>query len=220
VKDVAKRLFTNRTFYKNIKIMKYESDAKAWLNTPKQNLWIFDKLLLSKHLGYTCGPAGVDVPSPGKYIVRPCINLLGMGIGAKFIDLIDSTDHLSAGHFWCEVFNGRHISVDYYKTKQILAVEGTHNSGDPLWKFERWVRLDTEEIKFPDEFIDLFKISDYINIEYIDDRLIEIHFRTNPDFEYGNSVAIPVWKNEEVNTPDGYTYVFNPDYKRKGFYIK
>ena len=199
--------------------MKYDSDSEAWLNSPSDKLWIFDKLLLSKQLGYTCGPVGVDVPISGTYIVRPCMNLLGMGIGASFVDLVDSTDHLPAGYFWCEIFTGRHISIDYYKTKQILAVEGIHNFNSPLWKFEKWVKLDTE-IKFPGAFIDLFDTYDHINAEYIDGKLIELHFRTNPDFEYGNSIAIPVWNNEELNVPDGYTYVYKPDYKRKGFYIK
>ncbi len=199
--------------------MKYDSDSDAWLNSPNDKLWVFDKLLLSKHLGYTCGPVGVDVPTPGTYIVRPCMNLLGMGIGASFVDLVDSTDHLPVGYFWCEIFTGRHISVDYYKTKQILAVEGSRNSDSPLWKFDKWIKLD-DEIKFPDSFIDLFDVYDYINVEYIDGKLIELHFRTNPDFEYGNSIAIPVWNHEELNVPDGYTYVYKPDYKRKGFYIK
>ena len=199
--------------------MKYDSDSDAWLNSPNDKLWIFDKLLLSKHLGYTCGPVGVDVPTPGTYIVRPCMNLLGMGIGASFVDLVGSTDHLPVGYFWCEIFTGRHISVDYYKTKQILAVEGSRNSDSPLWKFDKWIKLDVE-IKFPDSFIDLFDTYDYINVEYIDGKLIELHFRTNPDFEYGNSIAIPVWNHEELNVPDGYTYVYKPDYKRKGFYIK
>jgi hypothetical protein len=199
--------------------MKYDSDSEAWLNSPNDKLWIFDKLLLSKHLGYTCGPVGVDVPTPGTYIVRPCTNLLGMGIGASFVDLVDSTDHLPIGYFWCEIFTGQHISVDYYKTKQILAVEGSRNSDSPLWKFDKWIKLD-DEIKFPDSFIDLFDTYDYINVEYIDGKLIELHFRTNPDFEYGNSIAIPVWNHEELNVPDGYTYVYKPDYKRKGFYIK
>jgi hypothetical protein len=199
--------------------MKYDSDSDAWLNSPNDKLWIFDKLLLSKHLGYTCGPVGVDIPTPGTYIVRPCMNLLGMGIGASFVDLVDSTDHLPVGYFWCEIFTGRHISVDYYKAKQILAVEGSRNSDSPLWKFDKWIKLD-DEIKFPDSFIDLFDVYDYINVEYIDGKLIELHFRTNPDFEYGNSIAIPVWNHEELNVPDGYTYVYKPDYKRKGFYIK
>jgi hypothetical protein len=199
--------------------MKYATDSEAWLNTPNEKLWVFDKLLLSKYLGYVCGPVGVNVPTSGTYIVRPCVNLLGMGIGASFVNLIDSTDHLPSGYFWCEVFTGRHISVDYYKTNQILAVEGIRFSDSPLWKFEKWIKLNIK-INFPNSLIDLFDMHDYINVEYIDGKLIELHFRTNPDFQYGNSIAIPVWNNEELNIPNGYTYVHKPDYKRKGFYIK
>ena len=196
------------------------SDSEAWLHCDNKNLWIFDKLLLSKHLGYVCGPSGVDVPSPGTYIIRPCMNLLGMGIGAKFVDLVDSTDHLPPGHFWCEVFSGQHVSVDYYRGNQILAVEATRDSGSPLWKFSKWTRLDNVQFQFPEILFYLFQDFDYINAEYISGNLIELHFRTNPDFEYKNSEAIPVWDEEDINIPEGYRYVSNPDYKRKGFYIK
>lgn len=200
--------------------MKYDSDSEAWLNINDADLWVFDKLLLSKRLGYTCGPTGVNVPAPSTYIVRPCINLLGMGIGARFVYLVDCTDHLPPGYFWCEVFTGPHISVDYYKGEQILAVEGKRNLDSPLWKFLQWSRLDKVEVKFPDTLSSLLKNYDYINAEYIGGNLIELHFRTNPDFKYKNTVAIPVWEDEAIDIPDGYTYVFDPDYKRKGFYIK
>jgi len=200
--------------------MKYDSDSEAWLNTQVVDLWVFDKLLLSKRLGYICGPTGVDVPMAGKYIVRPCMNLLGMGIGAEFMNLVDSTDHLPVGYFWCEVFTGPHLSVDYYKGKQILLVEGKRDLHSPLWKFSEWVRHDNIEIKFPNALSFLFEKHDYINAEYIGGKLIELHFRTNLDFEYDNNIAIPVWEDEDISVPDGYTFVFKPDYKRKGFYIK
>jgi hypothetical protein len=200
--------------------MKYDSDSEAWLNTQVVDLWIFDKLLLSKRLGHICGPTGVDVPKPGTYIVRPCINLLGMGIGAEFVNLVDSTDHLPAGYFWCEIFTGQHLSVDYYQGNQILVVEGTRDLDSPLWKFSKWVRHDNIEVKFPEALSFLLEKHDYINAEYIGERLIELHFRTNLDFEYDNDIAIPVWEDEEISIPDGYRYVFKPDYRRKGFYIK
>ena len=200
--------------------MKYDSDSEAWLNTQVVDLWIFDKLLLSKRLGHICGPTGVDVPKPGTYIVRPCMNLLGMGIGAEFVNLVDSTDHLPAGYFWCEIFTGQHLSVDYYQGNQILVVEGKRDLDSPLWKFSKWVRHDNIEVKFPEALSFLLEKHDYINAEYIGERLIELHFRTNLDFEYDNDIAIPVWEDEEISIPDGYRYVFKPDYRRKGFYIK
>ena len=57
-------------------------DDQAWLSCDVADLWIFDKLILSRKLDYICGPVDVDVPSPGNYIVRPCVNLAGMSRGA------------------------------------------------------------------------------------------------------------------------------------------
>ena len=53
-------------------------DDDAWISCHKDDLWIFDKCILSTKLGYNCGPADMDVPEPGIYIVRPCVNLAGM----------------------------------------------------------------------------------------------------------------------------------------------
>ena len=39
---------------------------------------------------------------------------------------------------------------------------------------------------------------DWINCEFIGENLIEVHFRRNPDFRYGNSIAIPVWEDEKI----------------------
>ena len=33
----------------------------VWKNTPVDKLWVLDKLLLSKALGYKCGPTGIDI---------------------------------------------------------------------------------------------------------------------------------------------------------------
>ena len=41
-------------------------DKHAWLIYPDHRN-LFNKLELSLRLGYTCGPAGVDVPKSGMY---------------------------------------------------------------------------------------------------------------------------------------------------------
>ena len=88
------------------------TDEQAWLNCHEDDLWIFDKLILSRKLGYICGPKGLEVPEPGRYIVRPAVNTSGMGEGARIQFLAKSTNHLPPGSFWCEVFTGRHLSID------------------------------------------------------------------------------------------------------------
>ena len=62
---------------------------------------------------------------------------------------------------------------------------------------------------------------EYVNIEYIGKRVIEVHLRGNPDFAHGNTVAIPVWNDDDVDQPvaDELRYIDAPDYMRKGFLI-
>ena len=45
-----------------------------WQNAEPDERWLYDKLILSRKIGYTCGPSGIDVPKPNFYIVKPCVN--------------------------------------------------------------------------------------------------------------------------------------------------
>jgi len=192
-------------------------EATSWKNASIDDLWVFDKLIVSRKLGYSCGPVGVDVPVPGNYIVRPCVNIPGMGRGAEITFIEKDTLHLPPGHFWCEVFDGRHISVDYENGIQVLAVEGFKGSRE-LWRFNLWKKVD-DFIPMPSTFISLIKKYKYINIEYIDGHPIEVHFRHNPDFVHGNSIAVPVWSDMPEYHFDGLKYIEDPCYHRKGFWI-
>ena len=52
---------------------------------------------------------------------------------------------------------------------------------------------------------------EWLNIEAIGDKIIEVHFRYNDDFANHNSdVIIPIWKENFYNSPCG---------DRIGFYI-
>lgn len=198
--------------------MEEQIDAIAWKNADLEDLWIFDKLIVSRKLGYVCGPVGSIVPKPDEYIVRPCVNILGMGLGAQFIFIKDDTEHLPYGHFWCEVFKGRHLSIDYKDGKQILAVEGFKDNVYNITRFSKWKKVD-DIIPIPSIFYYLTKKYEYINIEFLDGNPIEIHLRHNPDFRHGNLVAIPVWNDQEINPPENFKFIEDKDYKRKGFYI-
>jgi len=61
---------------------------------------------------------------------------------------------------------------------------------------------------------------EWINCEFIGSRLIEVHFRQNPDFRYGNSVAIPVWNDSHPMDSEDYQFIDDQDYFRRGFWIK
>ena len=69
-------------------------EDKVWKTIDPEHIWVMDKLILSKKLGYNCGPVGIDVPTPGYYIVRPCVNALGLGLGAQKVWLEKETMHL------------------------------------------------------------------------------------------------------------------------------
>ena len=100
-----------------------DPEEQYWQNPNPDTMWVTDKLILSSKMGYKCGPAGIDVPESGDYIVRPVVNAYGLGIGAEKMFIEQTTTHIPPGFFWCEWFEGRHLSVDYQQGKQILCVE-------------------------------------------------------------------------------------------------
>jgi len=190
-----------------------------WNAIHHNDLWIYNKLQLSRVLGYTCGPVGTTVPKPDFYIVRPSINFLGMGRFAEILWIENSTDHLYPSNFWCEVFKGEHLSVDFYHQEAKLVVRGIKNEDDPLYKWQKWEKID-RKIGFPPILSHLTGNYDWINCEFIDGNLIEVHIRQNPDFRYGNDVAIPIWDDNDQEKHRNLRYIKDSDYKRKGFYIK
>lgn len=193
----------------------------AWLKTDPQDLWIFDKLILSRRLGYVCGPAGVDVPHDGFYIVRPAVNCVGLGLGAyeQWLTVDGWTDHLQPGTFWCEMFEGDHISVDYEWGQQILAVQG-FKPGNTFTRWDRWVKIK-QRMPIPKLLQPLTRKYRWMNCEYIGGKLIEVHLRRNPDFDYDNEEFLPVWQGQDTTPPDGYRYVECPEqHKRIGAWVK
>lgn len=191
----------------------------VWKTIDPDDIWALDKLILSRKLRYSCGPVGLDVPIPGWYIVRPCVNMIGLGLGSQKVWLEKETTHLPVGHFWCEWFEGRHLSIDYHWGKQVLAVEG-HKPSNTFTKWDHWIKV-SDRIKVPEVISSLSKKHKWINCEFIGKKLIEVHFRHNEDFE-GNIIHfVPVWKGESTTPPEGYTYREYPDvHDRIGAFIK
>ena len=196
--------------------MYYLETDEEWNNIHPSDLWVYNKLLISRVLGYNCGPIGTTVPKPDFYIVRPSINLLGMGRFARKEWIEKDTSSFHPAEFWCEIFTGEHLSVDFHQKSADLVVRGIKEDNDPLYKWQKWEKID-QKVDFPEILLELKGNYDWINCEFIDGNLIEVHFRRNPDFRYGNTVAIPVWDEEKV---EKMTFVEDEDYLRKGFYIK
>lgn len=204
-------------------------DSSAWDLYPQYRRW-FDKLYLSNYLGYRCGPSGYAPSQSSNYIVRPTYNLSGMSAGASILH-IDAGDLrvVPPGYFWCEIFTGEHISVEYKSdgSKQIPCRSwlGEKTDRDPL-RFTRWSISETD-IELPEPFLHMTDIP-HMNAEFIGGKLIEVHFRGTPDPKH--SEFIPVWEdNEDIMyryIQQGYTFIKSEDdangfipVKRKGFLV-
>ena len=175
-------------------------DRDVWPTLEWKYLWVYDKLILSKKLGYTCGPAGISVPESAEYVVRPITNLESMSVGAR-LQWLEPKDNIEPGYFWCEKFTGEHITVDYNYGEQSTTVKGYPREGR-LDRFDRWELID-RQIPFPKKLDDLHE-KEWVNIEMIGGNIIEVHFRYNDDFRNHNGKVIyPVWKDEELPQPEG-----------------
>ena len=169
------------------------NDVDVWEFIEPDDLWIYDKLILARKLGYHCGPAGTLPKSPGEYIVRPCVNFMMMGHGAKVEK--GSEFNVPLGYFWCERFYGRHLSYDFYKGEQVLAAEGFREDPNRLNRFSKWQKTE-DELTLPDFLVTITNKYEWLNVECIGDKIIEVHLRYNDDFEgHSARTIIPVWKD-------------------------
>ena len=209
---------------------KIKEDYQAWNKYPNLR-WTFNKLELSLRLGYDCGPSGTNVSNTGEYCVRPIYNLGGMGVGASFVFFNNNTDTIiPAGYFWCERFYGNHLSIDFIKKNKkwtpIFACQGFREDDDPLYQFNRWKKIQIPNIKLPD-FIEEID-SKELNIEFIGNKIIEIHLRHGSDFPENATEIIPVWENKKYHQSyKDWQYIENKDNSdnnlpntRLGFYYR
>ena len=211
-----------------------DDDYQAWEIYPKYR-WIFNKLELALTLGYQAGPACVPLPSlqnQFKAIIRPIYNLYGMGIGAKVYTFIPEIDNdfiihhgsIPPGYFWCEYFEGTHYSIDYKNTnapkgsafmwESFNTMIGEHSEQN-LTKFTKWTHVECPKIELPNFLYNLTDVN-FLNVEFIDNKIIEIHLRTGNDIFHNKilgTVAIPIWKNEVYKVhelrKDGYEFKTN-----------
>lgn len=189
------------------------TDEEAYIEYPSHRQW-FNKLWLSEQLDYLCGPAGTKIPKDGWYIVRPIMNLEGMSYGARKMMLKKgSYGNIKPGYFWCEWFEGTQYSVTYEYDEgwnPISCWKADRNEQD-LTKFREWKRDDYLP-SLPDLFDGLWDVG-RINVEFIDDRPIEVHLRESPDPSFDS--IIPIWENEHNDVYKfkeiGYNYITSYD---------
>ena len=181
-------------------------DDEAYLKYPQHRKW-FNKLYIAETFGYKCGPAGVDIPEDGTYVIRPIYNLSGMGVGATVKQLkAGDVNSTPPGYFWCEYFNGPHYTANYKWVYDRDMIDGKWknpwkastcwkgiNMPINLTKFVEWKRVEHLPV-VPDELNILRDVKE-INVEFIGDKVIEVHLRKSPDPDYDH--FIPVWRSDE-----------------------
>lgn len=189
-------------------------DSEVWNKVDVKDLWVYDKLILSKYLGYVCGPAGVNLPYPGTFMVKPITNILGMGLGTRRqLFKNTNTDSLNPGEFWMEIFIGDHLSVDVVNGKTDVVYQGISDGPN---RFSKWVKLD-KKIKHPKFIKKLSKKYGVVNYEAIGGYIIEVHLRANPDWQkYKAKELIPVWRGDMI--PEN--LIYDEDGDRIGFIVK
>jgi hypothetical protein len=202
-------------------------DTEAYLKYPKQRKWM-NKLWLAEKFGYVCGPAGVEIPETGTYVVRPIYNLAGMGACAS-VQKLAKGDHTSIapGYFWCEYFDGKHYSANYEwkmndhvggKWVGLSCWEGI-NMPINLSRFVEW-RRSNHIPTLPHSFKALGENVTHLNVEFINDKPIEVHLRLSPNPVY--DLLIPVWasdigKKKEHMELHGFEFI--EDYEDANGYI-
>lgn len=187
-------------------------DAEAYLAYPELR-YLFNKLSLSESLGHQCGPGGISPNVSDWFVVRPIINLRGMGLGAEkmWIDKGDLTK-VKPGYFWAEWFSGAHYSVSYQVVDghaiQTSCFRG-YNIESELSTFTRWERSNETDFVIPDFLLrDLIQVPTF-NVEFIGDKIIEVHLRDSPDPQ--RDWFVPMWEGQQQTIDKyvqmGYNYI-------------
>jgi hypothetical protein len=216
-----------------------KKDKDAWDSYPHLRAY-FNKLDLSLRLGYLAGPAGTSVPKSGTYVVRPIYNLAGLSVNTKFVELNEGDTILDASQFWCEEFNGDHLSIDFTTHKSEMYPQRCwqgHKSKKAV-HYDKWTRVEKnkipENLHIPDFLSkDLSQIFQF-NIEFIGSKIIEIHLHHNTWFPSEANEIIPIWDdgNKAMDqhiawNSAGYSWIESEydahgqtEAKRLGFYWK
>ncbi len=201
-----------------------DQDSWAWFPAHR---WIYDKMAVALSQGLLAAPHGVMPPSFPVFS-KPITNLRGMGTGSRVIVSAEEyAETLTAGHFWCTLLTGRHVSTDvalvngvphwWRHTTGVTAPGGTfdywHIHAEPDPAIEDWCGMWARK--------HLAGYTGMANFETIGGRIIEAHLRFAdqwPDLYGPGWVAAVIrlhvtgsWDYPDCDRTDGYSVVlFGP----------
>ena len=197
-------------------------DPDSWEWYPRHR-WIYDKLAVALSQGLDAAPHAV-MPKSFPVFSKPIMNLRGMGTGSRAIDSAkDYAEALTAGHFWCTLLTGRHVSSDvalvdgqprwWRHTTGVTAPGGTfdywHIHAEAMPEIEDWCGAWSRK--------HLTGYTGMVNFETIGGRIIEAHLRFAdqwPDLNGERWVEALIglyatgdWDYPDTNRQDGYSVV-------------
>src|SRR6185436_19086096 len=128
---------------------------------------------------------GTTPPAAGRYFVKPVVNLLGLGVGARCVDYSPGQPfEVPPGHFWSECFEGEHLSIDYrwatraQRWHAVSCVKGViHRLVPACWILQRARRRLPSLPPLFSRIADLCGAM-RLNVEFIGGRVIECHLRS------------------------------------------
>jgi hypothetical protein len=201
-------------------------DPDSWEWYPRHR-WIYDKLAVALSQGLEAAPHGV-MPRAFPVFSKPIMNLRGMGTGSQVIHSAEEyKTSLTAGHFWCTLLTGAHVSSD------AALVNGEprwwrHTSGAtaPGGTFDHWT-IHAEAMPSIEDWCGawarrhLAGYTGMVNFETIGGRIIEAHLRFAdqwPDLYGAGWVEAVIqlhvtgeWDYADTDRRDGYSVVlFGP----------
>jgi hypothetical protein len=145
--------------------------------------------------------------------------MMGRGTKKCWLELGDD-DSVPDGYFWSEILTGDHISVDYHWGRPVLSVQGFKDNPDRFDRFNRWIRVQATH-QLPTWLTNLGATQEWINVEYIAGKAIEVHLRYNDDFRnHDADEIIPVWIGQDTTPPPNWSWYASTAQDRLGFWIK
>lgn len=157
----------------------YLYDYQIYPLVDQADKWILNKLHLAEALGYSCGPIGVPPPD-GRYCLRPMNSVRGLGAGGFFDVTVDTARGMFMpilpGYFWSEWFDGEHRFTHFINDVAV------HSSANPVTNGTMRTRGNTKfgvldhAVTLPPFLVGK---SRYLLIESLDDKIIEVAFRSS-----------------------------------------
>tara|TARA_B100000524_G_scaffold345514_1_gene244246 strand:- start:2127 stop:3044 length:918 start_codon:yes stop_codon:yes gene_type:complete len=171
----------SKKYKKNLNLLIPKNDVESYLLYPKYN-FVYNKMFICKYQKIKHAPMPI-VPKKFPVIIKPIINLLGMGNNAIKIDNIkEFSKYYDNNHFWCEYLKGKHLSWDFIirngEIQFMFCFRGyTSNFGCfDYWKsYKKHPKLPKIITNFIYEH--LKEYTGFLNIETISNKIIEVHLR-------------------------------------------